>query len=138
MFANRWAPWIEPPVLMTGGSVTVTTTPTSIPGCSITFTPNINCRALIQVVADVSVPTGGTSRLLVQPRLDGVSLSGGQRLICPTSGFRTTLSFQVTADLTGGASHTLDFQVSIDSASTTFSILGVTRLGPIIVLPNLY
>jgi len=123
---------------MTGGTFSVTTTPTTIPGCTLSFTPNINTRCLIQVVADVSVPGGGTSRLLIQPRLDGVALSGGARFICPTTGFRLTLPFQVTADLAGGILHTIDVQASIDSTSTAFSLLGVTRLGPIISMPNLY
>lgn len=138
MAVNRWVPWIEPAVLMTGGTFSVTATATTIPGCTLTFTPNINCRCLIQVVADVSVAGGGASRLLIQPRLDGVALSGGPRLICPTTGFRETFTFQVTADLTGGAPHTLDLQASIDVTGTAFSLLGVTRLGPIITLPNLY
>lgn len=138
MAVNRWVPWIEPPILMTGGTFSVTTTPTTVPGCIFTFTPNLNCRCLIQVVADVSVAGGGTSRLLIQPRLDGVALSGGPRFICPTTGIRITLPFEVTADLTGGISHTIDMQASIDVTSTAFSLLGVTRIGPIISLPNYY
>lgn len=124
---------------MTGGAFSVTTTPATIPGCSITFTPNINCRAVVYMVADVSIVTGGTSRLLVQARLDGVALTGGPRLIHTTSGDRMTIAGAPSiADLTAGVVHTLDLQASVDTVSSTFQLLGTTRLGPIMVGVLLY
>jgi hypothetical protein len=138
---DRWAPWIEPVALMTGGGPLTVNNATvqAIPGCSITFVPHVNSRLAVSWTLDAECTTAGNVVLIGRLLVNGVGQAANLLAKAPTALDRRTLTQTETVDLMGGTSYTLALDVALTGAGATFLVYPThTHLGPITAMPNLH
>jgi hypothetical protein len=138
--ANRWAPWIEPFIPATGGTVAInSTTPTTLGGASVTFVPHVNTRVAIPWQILAYATSNGSVGLVVQLLVNGVPNTQELQFFMPTlsevePGFK-----MVSVDLLALTSYELQLQAALGASGGAYAINATyTGIGPMIAMPNLH
>jgi hypothetical protein len=132
---DRWPPWIEPRVDMTGATQLVnSTTAAPIAGLSVTFTPHADARVAVGLTVDCS-NVAGAGVLVCRINLNGTPAAEQLNVAGASRGcFHQEVHFNLTA----GTTYTLSAD-ALTAAGTSFNIFAThTGLGPIIGMPNLH
>lgn len=142
---DRWPPWIEAPAEATASVTINSTTAAALTGCSITFTPAIDCRAAVHYKFACTLAGGtGADTLRIYPTLNGLQILAGDgsgqtaNVNLRTVGDRYVAGISESLDLTGGTTYTLALVAELQtSTGTSYTVLlRRTHLGPIVAMPS--
>lgn len=144
---TRWPPWIEAVAEATANLTVASTTVTAIPGCTVTFTPAIDCRLAVTYKVTCTLAAGtGADDLRFLLTINGAHLQAGdgsdqtENLNLRTVGDRFSAGTTESIDLVGGTAYTIALNALL-GASTGSSYTVLTRrthLGPVVAMPNLH